>query len=416
MAKLTRKQQQYVFLGLGLVGVTAVSLLIFQMITPKTQNAFGAPTREAEVDVSIVRDKTSSVGPELSWVNNGLARLEALSETVASTSESMKAQQDAFEARIAESEAKYDEVILQLITKVDTLEKENAELVKQATKPDALNPSLYADTGSEFIQKRGNSVTPIQSGRASQNKNATSSSDEITVQEPVNKFGQDFKLASLESESGSRSAKNTLRDYVPAGSYAPAIVLSGADAATNVSDRENPIPVLFRITGDAVTAGAGMKGARINLKGCTVQGSAVGDISSERVHVRLISMTCINRRGEVLETQVAGYMAGSGKSGVRGQVVSREGGLVTNAAIAGALNGLAGISEKMTGGGEAESVGDLTDMATRAATAAGAGGVQEAATTLSEYYISRAEQYQPVISLYGGTKVELVFLEGISLK
>jgi conjugal transfer pilus assembly protein TraB len=89
---------------------------------------------------------------------------------------------------------------------------------------------------------------------------------------------------------------------------------------------------------------------------------------------------------------------------------------VTNAAIAGALDGLAGISEKMSGAGDAESVADLTSMATRAATAAGAGGVKEAASTLSEYYISRAEQYQPVISLYGGTKVELVFMEGISLK
>ena len=49
-------------------------------------------------------------------------------------------------------------------------------------------------------------------------------------------------------------------------------------------------------------------------------------------------------------------------------------------------------------------------------TSAGTGGVQSAANTLSEYYINRAEQYQPVISLNGGTKVELVFMEGISLQ
>jgi conjugal transfer pilus assembly protein TraB len=204
-----------------------------------------------------------------------------------------------------------------------------------------------------------------------------------------------------------------LRNYIPAGSYAEAIVLSGADAATNVANRENPIPVLFRITGPAITAArGGNNGARVNIEGCTVQGSAIGDLSSERVRVRLLSLTCLARNGDVIETAISGYMVGAGKEGVRGQVVSREGPLVTNAAIAGALQDLAGALTPATDG----DVDSVAEIAQNAAAAAGAGGVETAATTLSEYYINRAEQYQPVISLNGGTRVELVFLEGVSLR
>lgn len=215
-----------------------------------------------------------------------------------------------------------------------------------------------------------------------------------------------------EAEGG---APNRLGNYIPAGSYVPAVVLAGADAATNVVDRENPTPVLFRVTGPAITAGwTGGPAGRINIEGCTVQGSAIGDLSSERVKVRLLSLTCLKRDGDVVEQKIAGYMVGAGKAGVRGRVVSREGPLVTNAAIAGALSGLANAADM--GSASGSDTTSIEDIARTAGIAAGTGGVQSAANTLSEYYINRAEQYQPVISLNGGTNVELVFMEGISLQ
>ena len=232
----------------------------------------------------------------------------------------------------------------------------------------------------------------------------------------IGSFGQSFTLAAAEEPEQEDREIRRLGNYLPSGSYAPAIVLSGADAATNVSKRDNPIPVLFRITGPAVTAALGTRRpARVNLKGCTVQGSATGDLSSERVKVRLISLTCVNGRGEVLETKVSGYMAGSGKEGVRGHVVSREGPAVTNAMIAGALGGLGkGISA--AGNASISQENASVDQILRGAGMGTlAGGAENAATTLADYYVKRAEQYQPIVSLYGGTKVELVFLEGVEL-
>ena len=44
--------------------------------------------------------------------------------------------------------------------------------------------------------------------------------------------------------------------------------------------------------------------------------------------------------GTVIETEVAGFVAGSGKAGVRGPVVSREGALVEKAFLAGMVSGV----------------------------------------------------------------------------
>lgn len=216
----------------------------------------------------------------------------------------------------------------------------------------------------------------------------------------------------------SSSNVRDLRSYIPAGSYASAVVISGVDASTGVVSRDNPVPVLVRVTGPAVTAAGGSgAGRRINITGCTVLGSAMGDLSSERVYVRLTTLTCIGKGNQVIETPVAGLLAGSGKAGVRGHVVSREGNLAGKAALAGALGGFAdAVSSAASIAGSndgAETVGSVLGGA-GAGMVGGAAG--NAADRLAEYYIKRAEQYQPVVSLYAGTDVEVVFMEGVSLK
>ena len=57
--------------------------------------------------------------------------------------------------------------------------------------------------------------------------------------------------------------------------------------------------------------------------------------------MRFRTMTCaVPEPGTVVETPVAGFVAGSGKTGVRGPVVSREGALVEKAFLAGLVSGI----------------------------------------------------------------------------
>ena len=210
--------------------------------------------------------------------------------------------------------------------------------------------------------------------------------------------------------------------WLPAGSHAQAVVLAGVDASAGVSSQGDPRPVLLRLTGPAWTAApstGGRTALSADIDGCTVTGAAHGDLSSEKVYVRLRTMTCTGTRpGTVIETDVAGFVAGSGKTGVRGPVVSREGALVEKAFLAGLVSGVGqGISQAFqpqavaTGGAAAVANTGIGDIG-RAGLGAGA---QTAGQKVADYMIRRAEQYQPVIQLRAGTRVTVVFLEGARL-
>ena len=216
--------------------------------------------------------------------------------------------------------------------------------------------------------------------------------------------------------------------WLPAGSYAEGVVLAGVDASAGISSQGDPRPVLLRLTGPAWTAAPSSGAATalsVEVAGCTVTGAAHGDLSSEKVYVRLRTMTCAapgagagHGPGSVVETEVAGFVAGSGKTGVRGPVVSREGALVEKAFLAGLVSGVGqGISGAFqpqavaTGGGAAVANTGLGDIG-RAGLGAGAAS---AGQKVADYMIRRAEQYQPVIQLRAGTRVTVVFIEGARL-
>ena len=147
--------------------------------------------------------------------------------------------------------------------------------------------------------------------------------------------------------------------------------------------------------------------------------AAHGDLSSEKVYARLRTLTCTGAApGTVIETEVAGFIAGSGKTGVRGPVVSREGALVEKAFLAGLVSGVGqGVSQAFapqavaTGNGASVANSGLGDIG-RAGVGAGAAS---AGSKVADYMIRRAEQYQPVIQLRAGTRVSVVFLEGARL-
>ena len=212
------------------------------------------------------------------------------------------------------------------------------------------------------------------------------------------------------------AAAKAVSVWLPAGAHAQAVVLAGVDASAGVSSQGDPRPVLLRITGPAWTAAEDGTALQVDVDGCTVTGAAHGDLSSEKVYVRFRTMTCAGpEAGTVIETDVAGFVAGSGKTGVRGPVVSREGALVEKAFLAGLVSGVGqGVAQAFqpqavaTGGGAAVANTALSDIG-RAGLGAGA---STAGQKVADYMIRRAEQYQPVVQLQAGTKVTLVFLEG----
>jgi conjugal transfer pilus assembly protein TraB len=210
-------------------------------------------------------------------------------------------------------------------------------------------------------------------------------------------------------------------DYLPPNSYAPARVIVGVDASAGVASQTDPLPVVLRITGPARSVVHKGKLLETNIKGCVVNGAARGDLSAEKVYVKLAKMTCDQPGGRVAVSEVKGFISFAGKTGVRGRVVSREGSLVSQALLAGVVGGFGrgfsananslfqGLGTTTDGRRKSLSAGDMVE--------GGLGqGVGEAADTVSKYLIERAEQYQPVIEMPTGIDVEIVFLDGVFVR
>ena len=242
----------------------------------------------------------------------------------------------------------------------------------------------------------------------------------FSLPEPPSPLIETFELDDTSSGGPAIEAWKPLATWLPAGSHAEAVVLAGVDASAGISSQGDPRPVLLRLIGPAWTASAGGSALKADVTGCTVTGAAHGDLSSEKVYARLRTLTCAGPEpGSVIETEVAGFVANAGKTGVRGPVVSREGALVQKAFLAGLVSGAGqGAAQAFqpqavaTGGGTAAVANTgLMDIG-RAGLGAGAAS---AGQKVADYLIRRAEQYQPVIQLRSGTRVSVVFLEGARL-
>jgi len=205
----------------------------------------------------------------------------------------------------------------------------------------------------------------------------------------------------------------TSDNRVPAGSFAKGILLSGVDASTSIQAAADPRPVLLKVT----DKGTLPRSFKMDLKGCHIIGAAVGDLPSERVFVRVEKLTCTEKQtGEIIETQIAGYVSGEdGKAGIRGIVADKSPQMMQNAFFSGFLSG----ASSFIGAQQTKAVfpvspfGQTNSLSAKQLGAAGASaGAGKALDKMSDFYIKRAEQLQPVIQVSAGRKVDIVFTEG----
>lgn len=233
-------------------------------------------------------------------------------------------------------------------------------------------------------------------------------------------------FGSAETGNASRVSKGSTvytdsPNYLPPNSFATAKVIVGVDAAAGVNSQTDPLPVVLRVTGPARSVLQNGKLLTTKIQGCLINGAARGELSSEKVYVKLQKMTCPQPGGRYAVSEVKGFIAFGGKTGVRGRVVSREGSLVSQAFIAGLVGGigkgfaansnsfLQGTNVQVNGKRQQLGLGDIAQ--------GGVGnGVGEAGDMVSKYLIERAEQYQPVIEMPTGVDVEIVFLEGVYVR
>ncbi|HHR5813722.1 TPA: TrbI/VirB10 family protein [Providencia alcalifaciens] len=221
---------------------------------------------------------------------------------------------------------------------------------------------------------------------------------------------QGLASMTVEYEDDSSTAELPELPYIPSGSFAPAMVIEGADANASVTGNSNPSPMQFRLTGKLIMP----NNEEFDLSGCAVTAGVYGDISSERGLVRTDRLSC-KLFGHTIDMPFKGHVSFKGKNGIKGEPVIRNGQLVGYAFGGGFIEAIGSGFSKV--GSETVGIGasSTTTMADIARSGLG-GGVQQSGKMLSEYLIKRAEQYHPVLPIGAGVEVTVVFQEGFQLK
>lgn len=206
----------------------------------------------------------------------------------------------------------------------------------------------------------------------------------------------------------------TATNYVPAGTFAKAVLLSGADTNAGVQGQTDTTPITMRILDDGTLP----NGRRSSLRGCFVTAAAYGDASSERGQIRLQRLSCIRKPdNQVLDIAVEGTINDMGGSdGIRGHLVMRNNKLIWNAGVSGMLSGVGQAVQQSLSTQTVSPLGVTnTVMPSKIFQAGTTGGVNTAMGKLADYYIKLADMYHPIVQVHAGSKVNIVFLKGFSL-
>lgn len=224
---------------------------------------------------------------------------------------------------------------------------------------------------------------------------------------------EEANVSQNKTEEKEKKEKENVKDTIPAGSFARAVLLSGLDAPTNGSAVRNPFPVLLKLTDKAILPNKW----KSNIRNCFVIGSSYGDLSSERAYIRLERLSCVKNNGEIISKAVEGYVSGEdGKAGLKGRVVSKQGQLLARTIMAGFLDGLAQAFSYTQQTVLISPQGAVqTVKPSQALEYAGLSGVSQAAKKLADFYMNLVNQTFPVVEILPGRKVDVVFLKDVKL-
>lgn len=205
---------------------------------------------------------------------------------------------------------------------------------------------------------------------------------------------------------------HTTDTYLPIN-FTPARLLGGMLAPTGGQAQSNPVPALIELTDSAQLPDE----FRANVAKAFVTVEGYGDISSERVHLRLLRLSYITKDGVVGEEKVSGVAYGpDGMEGIKGNLVQKTGQILANALLASIP---AAIGRGFAASSMTTSVSALgtTQTANPSETFKNglAQGTSNAMDRLAQYYIQLAEQIHPVIEIFGDQKVDLLFTSGVVL-
>ncbi|WP_288987697.1 TraB/VirB10 family protein [uncultured Pseudoalteromonas sp.] len=301
----------------------------------------------------------------------------------------------------------------------------NAQGQSQISAPAQYDERVFDRTPAQFVtakpQIEGRVIRTItqRSVRSIKNDGVIEeiSQEDLLVtqrgQEPIPKTS-----SSKGSSEGGLVDANEGVVYLPAGSFFSGVLLTGLDAPTQLAAKSSPMPVIIRVKKEAILPNH----FTLDIRECHVVGQAVGDLSSERAHIRAQTITCVRNDGKSVETAIQANAVSDfdGKLGIAGTLVSKNGNLLAGSMAAGFMSGISEAvsprrSQSINTSPGSQDLWQSVDVG--AVTSAGVfQGSANAMDRLAEYYIALAEQIHPVIEISPGRSVTFAVLSGTRLK
>lgn len=217
-----------------------------------------------------------------------------------------------------------------------------------------------------------------------------------------------IKKDSKDTSVSEGKKEKTVLDYLPDGTYVKAVLLNGVDAPTGQHGLQDPYPAILRIIDYANLP----NNFRTDVVSCRLVGEARGSLSSNRVLIKVNTISCVKRDGSVFVKPVTGFVTGEdGKIGVSGIVVTKQGAILARMLIADLLGGFGSALKQSVTNIAVSPTGTVQTVNPEDSLTAALGtGVAQTVNRLAQFYYDMAKEMFPVIEVNAGRKVDVVFI------
>lgn len=426
---MPHRRRQY--LNLGAVVGAGVGALWLVFSFGSSQPATGQAQKSAKAGPTNLGIQVGGeIDPREAWLGTAgrdVAQLKADVETQQRKDGERKATEDALTKRLAELEQRADADSAQRATAPPAPSPAPSPAPLPATPPARQAPAPMTGNNGPAVFPPATPLTvtgtPILPGGPAAGK-AFSAPGAAEPEAPIVRISLVGAPGKGETHTGGAAdtpanqdhadKENTVASFLPV-SFTSGVLLGGIDAPTGGQAQSNPLPILVRLTDNAVLPNR----YRSDVKECFVVAAGYGDISSERVYARTVNLSCVRHNGTTIEMPIQGNLYGEdGKLGLRGRLVTKQGQILANALRAGIVGG---IGQGFAQGGTSYTSSPFGTLATNSGGTGEqirrgmAGGVGHALDNLANYYIRLAEQTFPVVEVDAGRLAEVAITKGTSM-
>lgn len=400
----TQKKHFIILATIVLVGVFGISHFVFTDIGPSL------PRQQTSLKVDLPVD---NISPQNIWMNRQDDTIDRIDSENKLLDQKMKYFEDVILSNIKKEEENEREKVE--LKKIITHLKEDLKSVMDKPEPKTVAQEVaYSESedGPNFEVSHQSNHPPNPQSLFSSPRFQSTNSPPPSFTSPQQYIEPKPLRMPIREHIITEEKKPfvSVDEVVPAAVSVKALLVSSVDAVCGVYANSDPVPVKLRLLDDAHLP----NGVTINLKGCLLIASAYGNISNERVYMRLERLTQVNVKGEATETEVVGYVSGEdGKFGVQGSVIDKSTKIVKNAAASGFLGGIGQVLQSAVSKHPIDSFNTYS-VGSDAAQKGAANGASSAFDMLAEYYIRRAEQVQPVLKVNAGRIVDITFTHGFT--